>query len=183
MSTTNQTLTAEDLLAMPDDGNRYELVRGELRKMPPSGHLHGHIAMNFASPLKLHVDARGLGRVYAAETGFKLASNPDVVRAPDVAFVRKERVEAAGDREGYWPGAPDLAAEVVSPNDIYTEVEEKVFDWLEAGARMVVVINPRKRVVTVYRSTTNIVVLAVGDPLDCDDVVSGFSIAIADIFA
>jgi Uma2 family endonuclease len=183
MSTTNQTFTAEDLLAMPDDGDRYELVRGELRKMPPSGHVHGHVAMNFGSPLKVHVNARQLGRVYAAETGFKLASNPDLVRAPDVAFVSAERVGEVGDVDGYWPGAPNLAVEVVSPNDIYTEVEEKVFDWLEAGTKGVVVINPRKRVVTVYRSRTSIVVLAMGETLDCGDVVSGFSIAIADIFA
>jgi Uma2 family endonuclease len=182
MSTTSGHLTADDLLRMPDDGHRYELVRGELRRMPPAGHVHGRVTINFTTPLDQHVRAQSLGAVYAAETGFKLASNPDVVRAPDVAFVRRERVEAIGDVEGYWPGAPDLAVEVVSPNDVYTEVEEKVFDWLDAGARLVVVLNPRKRAVTAYRSLSNIVVLTEKDALDCSDVVPGFTIAVREIF-
>jgi len=182
MSTTSGHLTAEDLLRMPDDGNRYELVRGELHRMPPAGHVHGRVTINFTTPLDQHVRAQNLGAVYAAETGFKLATDPDVVRAPDVAFVRCERVEAVGDVEAYWPGAPDLAVEVVSPNDVYTEVEEKVFDWLDAGARLVVVLNPRKRVATAYRSLKNVVVLTEADALDCSDVVSGFSIAVRDVF-
>ena len=95
---------------------------------------------------------------------------------------RCERVEAVGNQEGYWPGAPDMAVEVVSPNDIYTEVEEKVFDWLDAGARLVVVLNPRKRAVTAYRSLERIVVHTESETLDCSDVVPGFSIAVRDIF-
>ena len=182
MSTTSGHLTAEDLLRMPDDGNRYELVRGELRRMPPAGHVHGRVTINFTTPLDQHVRSNDLGAVYAAETGFKLASAPDLVRAPDVAFVRCERVEAVGNQEGYWPGAPDMAVEVVSPNDIYTEVEEKVFDWLDAGARLVVVLNPRKRAVTAYRSLERIVVHTESETLDCSDVVPGFSIAVRDIF-
>src|SRR5712692_7326151 len=82
--------------------------------------------------------------VYAAETGFWISSDPDTVRAPDVAFVSQRRLDELGDVEGYWPGAPDLVVEVISPSDTYTEVEEKVLEWLEAGARMVVVVNPRK---------------------------------------
>ena len=88
MDTTPRLMTAEELLHMPDDGFRYELIRGELRKMAPAGHQHGRIAINVTTPLDQHVRAHGLGTVYAAETGFKLASNPDVVRAPDVAFIR-----------------------------------------------------------------------------------------------
>jgi Uma2 family endonuclease len=183
MSTTERIYTADELYAMPSDGSRYELVRGELRKMAPAGHVHGRITINFTTPLDRHVRTQRLGAVYAAETGFKLASEPDVVRAPDVAFVRRERVEAVGDVDGYWPGAPDLAVEVISPRDVYTEVEEKVFDWLEAGARMVVVLNPRKRAVTVYRSLNNIVVLTDADILDCDDIVPGFQLPVSDIFS
>ena len=123
---------------MPDDGFRYELVRGELRRMNPAGNVHGRVAMNFGILLGSYVKAHDLGTVYAAETGFKLATDPDTVRAPDVAFVGRARVEAVGELEGFWPGTPDLAVEVVSPRDgAHAEVEEKVFDWLDAGTKTV----------------------------------------------
>ena len=123
-----------------------------------------------------------LGIVYAAETGFKLASNPDVVRAPDVAFIRRDRVEEVGDVEGYWPGAPDLAVEVISPSDTYAEVQEKVFDWLEAGTKMVILVMPRKRAVTVYRSLTDIIMLTEHDVLDGGDVVPGWKVPVRELF-
>jgi Uma2 family endonuclease len=182
MTTTQQLVTAEDLLHIPDNGFRYELVRGELKKMAPAGHRHGRIAINVTTPLDQHVRAHNLGVVYAAETGFKLASNPDVVRAPDVAFIRRERVEEVGDVEGYWPGAPDLAVEVVSPSDTYADVQEKVFDWLEAGARMVIVVMPRRRSVTVYRALNDIIVLTENDSLDGGDAVPGWTMSIKDLF-
>jgi len=182
MTTANVLVTAEELFSMPDDGFRYELVRGELRKMAPAGHIHGKVAINISTPLAQYVRAHNLGTVYAAETGFKLASNPDTVRAPDVAFIRRDRVEEVGNVEGYWPGAPDLVVEVVSPSDTYSEVEEKVLEWLEAGVRMVIVANPRKRVVTVYRSLTEITVLTEADTLDGADVVPGWKMAVRDMF-
>jgi Uma2 family endonuclease len=182
MTITPQVMTAEELLTLPDDGFRYELVQGELRRMSPAGHRHGRLALNITTPLDQHVRANTLGAVYAAETGFQLTVDPDTVRAADVAFVRQERVEAVGDTDGYWPGAPDLAVEVVSPNDLYTEIEEKVIDWLDAGTQMVVIINPRKRFVTVYRSRTNITLLTENDTLDGADVVPGWHIAVHDVF-
>lgn len=182
MSTITQPVTAKELLQMPDDGFRYELVRGELRKMVPAGHLHGRIAMNFSTPLDQYVRAHNLGTVYAAETGFQLTSNPDTVRAPDVAFIRRERVEAVGKVEGYWPGAPDLAVEVISPHDRYAEVEEKVFDWLEAGTQMVIVLNPHQRTATIYRSLTAIVILTERDTLRGGEVVPGWMIPVRDFF-
>ena len=182
MATAHQLVTADELLRMPDDGYRYELVRGELRKMAPAGHLHGRIAINITTPLDRHVRAHTLGTVYAAETGFKLASNPDVVRAPDVAFIRRDRVEEVGDVEGYWPGAPDLAVEVISPSDTYAEVQEKVFDWIEAGTKMVILVMPRKRTVTVYRSLTDIIMLTEHDTLDCGDAVPGWKLPVRELF-
>lgn len=182
MTAITQPMTADALLKMSDDGFRYELLRGELKKMAPASHEHGRIAINISTPLDQHARTNRLGRVYAAETGFKVASNPDTVRAPDVAFVSQERLEQVGNVMGYWPGSPDLVVEIISPSDIYTEVEEKVFDWLEAGARVVVVVNPRKRVVTVYRSLTDIMVLTESDTLDCSDVIDGWSIAVKAIF-
>jgi Uma2 family endonuclease len=182
MSTLSQLFTAEDLLRLPDDGFRYELVRGELRKMASAGHRHGRIAINVTLSLGQHVRAHNLGTVYAAETGFKLASDPDHLRAPDVAFVRREQVEAIGDVEGYWPGAPDLAVEVISPSDTYADVEEKIFDWLDAGVRLVIVVNPRQRVVTVYGSRAEIAVLTEDDTLDGGQVIPGWSMPVREIF-
>jgi Uma2 family endonuclease len=182
MATTVRIMTADELLRLPEDGFRYELVRGELRQMAPAGHKHGRIVLNVTTPLDQHVRAHSLGAVFAAETGFKLAADPDLVRAPDVAFVRRERLADAEAAEGYWPGAPDLAIEVISPSDIYTEVEEKVIDWLGAGARMVVVVNPRKRTITVYRSLTEIAILTENDVLEGRDVVPGWAIPVKEIF-
>ena len=182
MAVVRREVNAEDLLRMPDDGFRYELVRGELRQMAPAGNVHGRIAMNFGTSLNNHIRAHDLGVVYAAETGFRLAEDPDTVRAPDVAFVSRERFEEIGEVEGYWPGAPDLAVEVISPGDSYVEVEDKVFDWLEAGTRMVLTINPRKRSITVYRSLADITVLTGKDVLDGGEIVPGFRLAVRDIF-
>lgn len=151
--------------------------------MTPAGFRHGSIAMTIGSSLKRNVEANRLGTVLAAETGFLLGTDPDHVRAPDAALVCRERVEAAGDVAGFWPGAPDLAVEVISPGDTYGEVDEKVLDWLEAGTRMVLVADPRRRVVTVYRSLKNVCVLTDEDTLDGADVVPGWSLPLREIFA
>src|SRR5687767_8579343 len=151
MSTTAQPMTASDLLRMPDDGFRYELVKGELRKMAPAGHEQGRVAARFTWRLAQRVESDSRGAVYAAVTGFLISTNLDTVRAPDVAFVSQKRLKEVGKVGGYWPGAPDLAVEVVSPGDTYTEVEEKAIEWLEAGTLMVLALNPRRRTVTVYR--------------------------------
>ena len=178
-----QLVTAEELLDMSDDGYRYELVRGELRKMAPAGSGHSISGVRIAAPLFNHVNANDLGRVFGSDGGFLLTRDPDTVRAPDVAFVRRERVEAVGIPSGYWPGPPDLAVEKISPNDRYTEVYEKVDEWLEAGTGMVVVVNPRNRTATVRIPGKNPVILNEGDTLDGGDVVPGWRMPVADIFA
>ncbi|MFN8514887.1 MAG: Uma2 family endonuclease [Thermomicrobiales bacterium] len=183
MTIAQHLVTADELLHQTDDGFRYELVRGELRRMSPASHKHGRMSVNITTPLDRYVRENDLGAVYAAETGFRVATDPDTVLAPDAAFVRRERVEAIGDTDGFWPGAPDLAVEVVSRHDLYTEVEEKVIDWLEAGARMVVVINPRRRTVSVYRSLTDITILTERDTLEGADVVPGWRLPVRNIFA
>jgi len=182
MSTTVQSMTAADLLRLPSDGRRYELLRGALRQMAPAGPTHGRLAMRIAAHLFQHVEAHHLGTVYAAETGFQLTQDPDTVRAPDVAFVSQQRLEAVGEIEGYWPGAPDVAVEVISPSDRYTDVEDKVVEWLEAGSRMVIVVNPRQRSVTVYHSRTDTVRLTEEDALDGSDVVPGWQLPIKEVF-
>ena len=178
-----QLVTAEELLDMPDDRFMYELVRGELRKMAPAGSGHSISGVEIATSLNIHVKANNLGRVFGADAGFLLARDPDTVRAPDAAFVRRERVEAVGIPSGYWPGPPDLAVEVISPNDRYTEVYEKVDEWLDAGAGMVVVVNPRNRTATVRVAGMNPVILNENDTLDGGDVVPGWRMAVSDIFA
>jgi Uma2 family endonuclease len=124
-----------------------------------------------------------LGQVYAAETGFKLRSNPDTVRAADIAFIRRERLEALGETESYWAGAPDLAVEVNSPSDTVLEVEKKVIEWLEFGSGLVWIVSSKLNTVTVYRSLREIVVLTENDTLDGGEIIPGFQIAVADIFA
>ena len=181
-ATLTKPVTADELLAMPDDGYRYELVKGELRKMAPTGDEHGDVTMELAGALHHHVKQRHLGKVYAAETGYKLEADPDTVRAPDISFVARDRVEKTGRLTGFRPGAPDLAVEVLSPSDRVRRVEEKVAEWLAAGARMVWVVSPKLRTVTAYRSLTDIVVLTEKDMLDGGDVVPGFQIRVTEVF-
>jgi Uma2 family endonuclease len=182
MSTTLTLVTADELCMLPDDGFRYELVRGEVRRMPPAGSEHGAVVMNLGSPLHWFVRSHDLGVVFGAETGFKIASGPDTVRAPDLAFVRRERIPEGGVPRGFWPGAPDLAVEVISPGDTYTEVEEKVHDWLDAGTRMVLVLNPRTRTVTIYTSPTTVVRLTESGTLTGGEVLPGFACQVSGLF-
>jgi len=182
MTTSTPLLTADDLWRMPNNERR-ELVRGELRTMAPAGFDHGAIISNIHYLLTAHVKTNKLGVVLGAETGFLLSSSPDTVRAPDVAFVTASRVPGAGRPAGYFPGAPDLAAEVVSPRDTVEEVEDKVDEYISAGARLVWVINPKRRSVTIYQPDANPIVLRDGDALDGAGVVPGFRCAVSEIFA
>lgn len=182
-SATTKLMTADELLVMPKDGFHYELVRGELKRMSPTGKEHGSVTMELAAPLHAYVKLNRLGQVYAAETGFKLESNPDTVRAPDIAFVRAERIQAAGRAQGYGEGAPDLAVKVLSPGNTKREMTEKVEDYFTAGARLVWIISPKLKTVTVYRSLTDIETRTEDDTLDGGDVVPGFQIPVAEIFA
>jgi Uma2 family endonuclease len=182
MTQTLQRSTASELFEMPDDGFRYELVKGELRKMSPSGWEHGVVVVNITLLLGQYVRTNQLGVCCGAETGFKIASDPDTVRAPDLGFVSRERIPEGGVPKTFWPGSPDLAVEVLSPGDTRREVDEKVEDWLESGARAVWVINPKKHVVTVYRSMTDVTRLSEEDELEGGDVVPGFRCKVSEIF-
>ena len=182
MTTTQASMTADDMWRKPDDGLRHELVRGELTMMTPAGGRHGKIAMAIGRILSTHVNANTLGEVVAAETGFIIARNPDTVRAPDVAFITKEHVPAGGLPVGFIPFAPDIAVEVLSPSDTQLDVEEKIDQWLQAGTALVWVINPRGRTVTVHRTGRDPRVLRENDLLSGEDVCPGFSVKVADLF-
>ncbi|MCA8998412.1 MAG: Uma2 family endonuclease [Planctomycetaceae bacterium] len=182
MSADLKIMTAEELLALRDDGMRHELVQGVLREMPPAGHEHGDIAYRVGLPFGPFVDEHNLGTIYAAETGFLISQDPDTVRAPDLAFVTRERCEKVQHRKGYFPGPPDLAVEVVSPEDRLVDVEDKVADWLAAGCQMVLVVNPRNRTVKVHRSLKDQQVLTIDDVFDGGDLLPGFQFPIRQIF-
>lgn len=174
-------ITADELLRMPERGVRRELIRGEIKEMPPPGEEHSDIATELARHLGNHVRAHGLGRVYG-ELGFRLASDPDTVLIPDVSFVRAERIAPGKRNPGYRMGTPDLAVEVVSPGDSADEVEEKVFEWLGSGCGLVVVVNPRRQTATLYRSFKNVAVLNRNEFLDGGEVVPGWKLQLSELF-
>jgi Uma2 family endonuclease len=181
MAITLPITTAAQLLHAEGLG-RCELVRGELVMMTPAGFEHGRIVISLSTPLASFVKGQSLGVVTGAETGFQIARDPDTVRAPDVAFIRAERVPPS-PLMGFFPGAPDLAVEVVSPSDRATELLSKVQNWLEAGCRAVWVIDPLQRTVSIYRTDKPMAILHASDVLSGDDVVPGFSVPVAEIFA
>ncbi len=168
---------------MPDDGVRHELLRGELRTLTKPGLEHGRVAANVGILLGVHARQTGSGLTVAAETGFLLARAPDTVRAPDAAFISKKRAEQAGRTVKYFPGAPDLAVEVVSPSDTFHEVEDKSLEWIAAGAIAVLVIDPAKQTATVYRDKGDVHVYSVGEIVDLNDAVPDFSVAVSELFA
>ena len=182
MAITPKLMTADEFADLPDDGMRHELVRGELRTMAPPGFQHGKSGSRFGRSLDRHVEEKQLGEVITTETGYRLTTEPDTVRAPDVAFLSTDRLMAAGDVTGYFPGAPDLVVEVISPNDRYTDVDEKVAEWLEHGTLLLFVVDPRRQTVAVHRPGQPRRVLGMDDVLDGEDVVPGWSMAVRDLF-
>jgi len=157
---------------------RTELVRGELAVMLPTGGRHGTAAMRIGRVLAEFVDRHELGEVLAAETGFVLARDPDTVRAPDVAFVRRGR--AIGD--GFIEGAPDLAVEVLSPSDRPGYMREKVAEWLEAGACAVWVVDPIEQTAHVHTPDCEPIALGVADTLTGGELLPGFELRLAALF-
>jgi len=185
MLTREKLLTAEDLARMPDSqsGEQYELAGGELIVMPPPGAFHGRFASRLDSRLRPFVEARALGEVFV-ETGYLLRRDPDTVRAPDVSFVAAARIPTGGlPEEGFFPGAPDLAVEIVSPGDLDAEIQGKVDDYLEFGTRLVWVVRPKQRTVTASHPDGTARRLGMGDSLLGEDLLPGFIFPLSDLFA
>jgi Uma2 family endonuclease len=181
MTTTTRHITADELLAMGDIG-RCELIYGELVMMSPAGLPHGIVAMRIGRFLGEFVDEYGLGIVLAAETGFKVESDPDLVRAPDASFIRNERLGGALPR-GFFEGVPDLAIEVVSPDDTKREVAEKVNMWLVHGATSCWVADPGTMTITIHRIGQDPIRLSCADELRDEPTLPGFAMRVDRVFA
>ena len=180
-SSPGEIRTADELLYLSILDKQVELVRGMLIVREPPGYRHGVVAGAIAACITEFVRLHGLGVVVAAETGFKLFSNPDTVRAADAAFIRRDRAPDPPP-DGYLALAPDLVVEVLSPRDRAGEVLNKVGDWLNAGSRLVWVIDPMRRRALVYRADSSVSLLAERDTLDGEDVLSGFSCALDELW-
>lgn len=188
-------LTADEFLAVPkSDAVRQELVRGEVRRMTPAGGWHGTVGDNLYGPLREFVRVRRLGRCFFDGTGFLLPLPPelqrrsrdgrarDTVRSPDVAFVRRERIPADGFGPGWVQLAPDFAVEVLSPSETTSDTEEKLADYRAAGTPMLWVVDPAKRIVTVYAAEAPTRWLRTGDILDGGAVLPGFTLPVDALF-
>jgi Uma2 family endonuclease len=175
-------MTAEELLELPGDDYKYELIEGELIRMAPTGGEHGVLTVRLGRLLDEYVEAAGLGSVCGAETGFVLRRTPDTVRAPDAAFIARDRIPETGIPKTYWPFAPDLAVEVISPSDRFDEVQTKVAEYLTAGTRLVWVVNPSTRTVFVYHSGREAQVFGLEDELSGEDVIPGFRCPVKRVF-
>lgn len=174
-------MTIEEFERLPDEVSRLELVRGHVIREPPAGFEHGGIAAQIATCLNTYVRQHALGKVLTGEPGFVLFDDPPTVRAPDVAFVARDRLPA--DPRGFARLAPDLAVEIVSSSNTLSEIQDKVFDYLEAGARIVWVVEPRGRTVTIYRSREEIRILTSNQEIEGAEVLPGFRIEVSEFFA
>lgn len=180
MAMTEQFMTAEDVEQLRDTECRYDLIRGKLVEMAHAGGYHGEIAGGIVGRLWVHAHSNQLGTVYASETGFVLARNPDVVLGPDAAFIQRDRVPER--QQGYYEIAPDLVVEVVSPNDSNRYVTDKVMEYLDNGVKLVWIVDPERQIVTVYHADRSARIVTSDETLDGEDVLPGFSVQVAELF-
>ena len=172
--------TDEELMALPDVGQKYELVGGQL-VMSPAGFRHGYISLRLASILLDFVTGRRLGVVVDSSTGFRLSSGN--VRSPDISFVRNERLQNQdGLTQKFFRGAPDLAVEVLSPDDTVEGVHQKLTEYFQNVTSIAWVINPGERTVLVYRSIEPSRLLRATDQLEGEDVLPGFTFPVERLF-
>ena|SRR5579875_299111 len=177
-------MTAEELWELPEcPGIRYELAEGVLVEMPGAGGVHAEIAFRIALLLHAFVVSRSLGRVFPDALAYILRRDPDVVRIPDVSFIAQLRIPETGMPEGFVPFAPDLAVEIVSPNDRASAVHDKVHEYLESGTRLVWVVWPHRRSVTVYLPEAAAREIESDGELEGGDVLPGFRVKVAELFA
>jgi len=173
--------TDEELMALPDDGYKRELVNGKII-ISPAGSRHGRIILRLSSALTIYVERNKLGGTFDGQTGFRMRSGDAL--SPDISFVGKERLrDAKQPPDGFFPGSPDLAVEALSPGESFGHAENKVAQYFENETKLAWVINPVNRTVQVYRGATPERMLRTGDSLVGEDVLPGFTYAVADLFA
>lgn len=182
IATRHSLMTAEQLLERPDDDHKYELDRGALVRMSPTGAEHGVVTVKLGHALQEHMEASGAGVCCGAETGFILQRDPDLVRAPDAAFVARSRIPGSGVPSSYWPFAPDFAAEVASPSDRFSQLSAKVVEYFRAGTRLVWIVEPATRTVHVYRTPNRVQVFGEAEELSGEDVLPGFRCPVRRLF-
>ena len=186
MTTQKTLLTADEFyrLYSHKDG-RYELVNGEVVAMVPSNWVHGGVALNIGSAMLTFVRRNNLGAV-RVESGYRLSTSPDTVRGPDVSFVTTSRVPVEGDRVSLFPGAPDIAVEVVSPSNTASQVERKAGEYLAAGSQRVWVVYPATpsagRRVVIHHSDGATVTYTGDDVIGDEELLPGFSLPLSEIF-
>ena len=178
----SKPVTADQLAGMSVEG-RLELVRGEVVEMAPTGFEHGAIVAKLTMLMNHHATTRGLGKVVTGDVGFHLAKEPDLVRAPDIAFLTSDSIPTGLASRRFVEGAPVLVVEVVSPTDRASDIVERIDDYLDAGARLIWVVYPSRQQVVEYNSPGESRILRPGDRLDGGDILPGFSCPVDDIFA
>ena len=181
-ATRHPLITAEQLLERPDDDYKYELDRGALVRMSPTGAEHGVVTVKLGHALQDHVQTTGAGVCCGAETGFILQRDPDLVRAPDAAFVAASRIPESGVPASYWPFAPDFAAEVASPSDRFSQLSAKVVEYFQAGTRLVWIVEPATRTVHEYWNPNQVQVVGEAEELTGDGVLPGFRCPVHRLF-
>jgi Uma2 family endonuclease len=177
-----RVMTAEALARVADDDFFYELDEGELIRMAPAGADHGWIEDILHVILSNHVTKHRLGKIYSGDTGFLLQSDPDVVRAPDIAFVRQERMPVKTHRSGYIVGAPDLAVEIQSPSQSPADLNRKVQQYLAAGTQVVWVLHPRRRQAKAYGRDGSVQIFSAVQYLQSAGLLPGLRVPLAKIF-
>jgi Uma2 family endonuclease len=178
-----KTWTQAEIEALPERGFIHEVVAGELIMSPKNDFFHGFISARLSAALLTFVQANRLGAVLDSSTGFWMENRN--CRAPDISFISRARLEAMGFRPSareFFPGAPDLAVEVLSPNNTRREIDERLDDFFASGARLAWIIDPQAQRVEVCRSLTDRMLIGSGGILDGEDVVPGFRYAIANLF-
>lgn len=179
--TTTKLLTAEEFSLLPATQMRRDLVRGAVVETMPTGFRHGRLAFVFGKKLDNWAEEHAAG-VVGVETGFILDRDPDVVRAPDVFFVRAERLPPGELPETFADFAPDMAVEVVSPSETANEIREKVQDYLATGTALVVVIYPKMRELVAHTPDGLARTYRSGEIFTAPDVLPGFSCVVAELF-
>ncbi len=183
MTTAKKLLTAAELLALPDDGKRYELIRGELITMAPASAPHGGVTDRIGRRIGNFVEAGNLGATYAAETGVYIGRDPDTVRAPDYAFTSTERLQGGRPASGYAEIIPDLVVEVVAGDYRQPMVDSKTQMWLDAGVRLALVAYIDTQEIMAHHDDGTVQRFVPGDTLTCEPVLPGFTCAVDEIFA